>query len=341
MQHKASFLLCNKNKTPSDTKKRAKCELNKKASTRLLKIFLKIRSGRCMMGYGFHLAGEGPLTSSSSSSVHVVSKKRESNTLPVNQSTALRTRMIRTVSIVGVLLAVCIESNDAFAPGSNVFSGTMNQGRSAAFLHLPGRRAVTAGSLILRATSDDDATDPGMADAFRKLEDLDSFIDDAEEATHVPASQPNPTFSSPDDPLPSVEPATPEKEVQMYKDMVKDLELHNEDDLYSNVLADMGGSAPKESAGPTTSPINIDVVMSDTTITETEEFMNKALKEALAEVKGNNPSAAESILDDKEIMKEIEAIFERGNDKLMESLEVIRQEQVCTVCTPLTIALLV
>jgi hypothetical protein len=50
----------------------------------------------------------------------------------------------------------------------------------------------------------------------------------------------------------------------------------------------------------------------------------------MKEVKLNNPSIAESILDDKEIMKEIEVIFERGNEKLMASLEEIRKEQVRT-----------
>jgi hypothetical protein len=59
-----------------------------------------------------------------------------------------------------------------------------------------------------------------------------------------------------------------------------------------------------------------------------EEFMNQALDEALKEVKVNKPSSVDSILDDKEIMQEIGAIFERGNDKLMESLEEMRREQV-------------
>jgi hypothetical protein len=173
---------------------------------------------------------------------------------------------------------------------------------------------------------DDDAIVPGMADAFRQLGDLDS-LGDGEEAK--PASQPikKPTLSSPDESLPSVEPAPPEKEEQMYKAMVQDLEDQSEDDLYSNVLADMGGSAgPKEpQASPTT---RVDVIESDTTLGETDEFMNQALNEAMKEVKLNNPSIAESILDDKEIMKEIEVIFERGNEKLMASLEEIRQEQV-------------
>jgi hypothetical protein len=248
--------------------------------------------------------------------------------------------MGRAVAVVGVLLAVCIETNDAaFAPGGLV-RATNNAGQSStAFLSLPKRRTVNACQIAMRAKKDEDEDDeeeedsnvPGMADAFRQLGDLDSLGDDEDAETNLPAfSKPieKPTFNSPDDQLPSVEPAPPEKEVQMYKAMVQDLEQQSEDDLYSNVLADMGGSsgAPKdEPASPITS---VEVIKSEPTEGETEEFMNKALNEAMKEVKLNNPSIAASILDDKEIMKEIEVIFERGNEKLMASLEEIRQEQV-------------
>jgi hypothetical protein len=245
--------------------------------------------------------------------------------------------MSRAIVVAGVILAVCIETNDAaFAPGSLVRGTNNNLGQSSAFLTMPKRRTGNARQIVMRARSDngdadgdeDNAIVPGMADAFRQLGDLDS-LGDGEEAK--PASQPikKATLSSPEESLPSVEPAPPEKEVQMYKAMVKDLEQQNEDDLYSNVLADMGGSAgPKEpQASPTTS---VDVIESGTTLGETEDFMNQALNEAMKEVKLNNPSIAESILDDKEIMKEIEVIFERGNEKLMASLEEIRKEQVRT-----------
>ena len=56
--------------------------------------------------------------------------------------------------------------------------------------------------------------------------------------------------------------------------------------------------------------------------------MQDALQEALQQVKVNNPRMSDSILDDQEIMREIEGIFEQGNEKLMASLEEIRREQV-------------
>jgi hypothetical protein len=248
--------------------------------------------------------------------------------------------MGRAAVVAGVLFAACIETNDAaFAPGSLVRGTNNNAGQSStAFLRIPKRRTVNACQIVMRAKKDDDEEDddedsvvPGMADAFRQLGDLDSLGDVNVAETNLPASSKpieKATFSSPDDPLPSVEPAPPEKEVQMYKAMVQDLEQQSEDDLYSNVLADMGGSSggvPEEPASPITS---VEVIQSEPTVGETEEFMNKALNEAMKEVKLNNPSIAASILDDKEIMKEIEVIFERGNEKLMASLEEIRQEQV-------------
>jgi hypothetical protein len=248
-------------------------------------------------------------------------------------------KMSRIVVVAGVLLAVCIETNDAaFAAGSLV-RGTNTRGQSSAFL-LPKRQTVNACRIILGAKSkdgddeDDDASVPGMADAFRQLGDLDSLGDGeiADDSSSPDVTESTKKFSSLDDPLPVTEPAPPEKEVQMYKAMIKDLEEKNEDDLYSNVLADMGGSSvPKEE--PAASPLSVDVINADTTLGETEEFMNKALAEALEEVKVNNPSISKSILDDKEIMKEIEVIFDRGNEKLMASLEEIRTEQVRTQTT--------
>lgn len=179
---------------------------------------------------------------------------------------------------------------------------------------------------FLLAKSSDDDGDSGMAEAFRQLESLGSLDEE---------SPPKPTKSIP---APSVEelqaePVAPEKEVQMYKEMVEELQDKDEDDLYSNVLEDMGGSSsttPKMAPKVKTPPqLRIEEGTSNNqNDRDTEDFMNQALKEALEEVKVNNPSISDSILDDKEIMKEIEAIFERGNDKLFESLEEIRKEQV-------------
>ena len=180
----------------------------------------------------------------------------------------------------------------------------------------------------------EDAGNAGMAEAFRQLESLDSLGNEKETTEDGGVSLPDgiekvdlSRVGLPTDDTTSkdAETSSPEKEVQMYTDMVKDLEDQSEDQLYSDVLKDMGGdsattpkSAPSSPAAP--SP-KIDLNG------DTEEFMNQALKEAMSEVKINNPKISKSILDDQEIMKEIEEIFDRGNEKLMESLEEIRQEQ--------------
>jgi predicted ArsR family transcriptional regulator len=61
-------------------------------------------------------------------------------------------------------------------------------------------------------------------------------------------------------------------------------------------------------------------------------FMNNALAEALAEARAKTPDElkadAENALDDEEMMKEIEEVFEKANQELLASLEDIRTEQV-------------
>ena len=112
----------------------------------------------------------------------------------------------------------------------------------------------------------------------------------------------------------------------LYSDVMQDIvtDMTNEEDdsqqdaqVYTDLMNDM-----KEQ--PTDSIPRMDL---STDYDGTQDFMDQALQEALRDVKVNNPSFTESILDDKEIMKEIESIFDRGNDKLMESLQEIRKEQ--------------
>ena len=66
----------------------------------------------------------------------------------------------------------------------------------------------------------------------------------------------------------------------------------------------------------------------------TEEMMKRALQEALIEVRKTAPlypaSDPKSILNDKEMMKELNSIFDRANDQLLASISEIRQDQVCT-----------
>ena len=69
--------------------------------------------------------------------------------------------------------------------------------------------------------------------------------------------------------------------------------------------------------------------------TGTDDMMKRALQEALIEVRKTAPldlaSDPRSILNDKEMMKELNAIFDRANEQLLASISDIRKEQVRVV----------
>ena len=149
-----------------------------------------------------------------------------------------------------------------------------------------------------------------------------------------------------------------EKEMETYKDMLQEVERNEEinayheivnelggstqptifptDDVYTDIILDLGGTPSiKSTITPATVQIKSDVIIQNKKTKDlndnynVDDIMNAALDEALKEVTIQNKQSTKSILDDKEIMKEIEAIFERGNEKLIESLNEIRIEQVC------------
>lgn len=99
---------------------------------------------------------------------------------------------------------------------------------------------------------------------------------------------------------------------------------------------DNGGSA-----AATTSPTNDATNDDDETAEEeeeeialptelTQETMDRVLEEAMQEAKDALPSEvkfSDSILEDEELMTEIEAIFDKANEKLLSNVEEIRAEQ--------------
>ena len=205
----------------------------------------------------------------------------------------------------------------------------------------------------------EEGTRPGMEDAFRQLEALQSLSDDAMEIIAPPAA-PTQKIESDATLLPENRPTTDvslEQEISVYRDMVGELEQNEDSAAYSEILNDLG-AAPKQ-VDDTYSQVLLDlggtpsqlIKKNDDVKTDiippsvlspnddegegnisTEQFMDIALQEALKEVKVNNPkilgTGAQSVLDNEEIMKEIEGIFEQGNEKLLASLEEMRLEQV-------------
>ncbi|GKY96492.1 hypothetical protein MPSEU_000608600 [Mayamaea pseudoterrestris] len=195
-----------------------------------------------------------------------------------------------------------------------------------------------------KGKDDDDADDglpPGMADAFRRLESLESLDDSASNKSKRP---PKASPESMKQAAKSVQnaiasqskPSVPlEKEAQMYKKMVTELETMDEQDLYQSILGDMGGAdeesystpAASSTADATSSPISSRDGLLKAELSINDELMNQALEAAMTEIEKDYPALKNSILNDKELMQEIEAIFDRGNEKLIGSLEDIRKEQ--------------
>ena len=150
-----------------------------------------------------------------------------------------------------------------------------------------------------------------------------------------------------------------ETEVKIYSEMYQELETEGEDGIYNNILGELteSGSSTGSNAGvgfgKSTSSSKVvkdedgigslsqqddEVTLAavDISSQNTDEFMKKALEEAMQEVNDKNPNPGagardalpENILNDKEMMDEINAIFDRANDKLMAGIAGIRDEQV-------------
>jgi hypothetical protein len=186
------------------------------------------------------------------------------------------------------------------------------------------KTTTVARPLLLRAKSNDDGEDvsKGMEDAFRQLEDLNTLGGD-EGPLPERKKQQDQAFAKAMQELDlkdiqDVSPAPLESEAKLYQDMASEVSGDStEFDVISDVKSEMGGS-------PSVIP------QFDPTMRDTDKFMEKALNEALEEAKKDSTLDIdkESILDNKEIMKEIEKIFEKANDELLEGIEDIRKEQV-------------
>ena len=163
----------------------------------------------------------------------------------------------------------------------------------------------------------------GMEEAFRRLDELKAaFSDDSpplperkkkqDEAFAKAMQELNLKDIAPD--LPEV---SAESEAELYKKMASELSSATETDLIAEVKSDLGGT-------PTPIP------KFDPSTRENEIFLEKALDQALADAEKKAKTAInkESLLDNKEIMKEIEKIFDKANAELLVGIEEMREEQV-------------
>ena len=151
--------------------------------------------------------------------------------------------------------------------------------------------------------------------------------------------------------------ANVEGEVAQMTNMMQELEL-GEEGIYNDVMGSMfdrgetkggGSDASATTSRPSMSsnvvedadgigatqnlPSEDDEVLSAVELsTDSDEFMKKALEEAMAEVKKTAPvdprSDPNSILNDEKLMAELNDVFDKANEQLKESIAEIREEQV-------------
>lgn len=175
----------------------------------------------------------------------------------------------------------------------------------------------------LLMAKEDDSKSMGMEDAFRQLDDLKS-LDEGKFAFPEQKKIQDEAFAKAMKELDlkdiSEEPAPIESEVELYKDLASEIESTTEIDIIAGIKSDLGGT-------PMAFP------MFDPTTRETEKFMEEALDQALeeAEKKAQMEINKESLLDNKEIMREIEKIFDKANTDLLAGIEDMRKEQVWVV----------
>jgi len=164
----------------------------------------------------------------------------------------------------------------------------------------------------------------GMEDAFHQLDELKS-LDEDESAFPDRKKKQDEAFAKAMKALDlkdiAKEEAAPiEMEVELYKGLASEMETMTETDIIAGIKTDLGGT-------PSSFP------MFDPSTRDTEKFMEEALEQALeeAEKKAQMEINKDSLLDNKEIMKEIEKIFDKANTDLLAGIEEMRMEQVCDI----------
>ena len=177
---------------------------------------------------------------------------------------------------------------------------------------------ITKGRPLLLATSGDDDVSEGMEDAFRQLDELKALGDDNPFAVPEIKTTQDEAFAKAmkDLDLKDIPESSVESEAGLYQGMASELAGKTEEDLMARIKVELGGGK------------DLQIPKFDPTMRETDKMMEKALDEALEEAGKELNVDKKSLLDNKEIMKEIEKIFDKANAELLSSLEDIRAEQV-------------
>ena len=262
-------------------------------------------------------------------------------------------------------LIICVA---AAAGNASVSAFTVSNGRSS--LLLTKKNKIPLSRLHQQKETDDQDERAGMQDAFSSLDDLSSL--DLGTPAKSSESKINLDLASVDvDKILKEQEeegdGLTQDEVNLYKDMYQEMENDEGDSVYGDILSELSGdvtttettdSTPRSTSGKgfgkleinssPTKPLNdadgIGALSSNQDDNEqltavelsqdTDEFMRRALEEALDDAKIQTQTAGagssivdESILDDEEFMKEINAVFDRANEKLIKGVSEIREEQ--------------
>lgn len=208
----------------------------------------------------------------------------------------------------------------------------------------------------LASTGDDSgdsssSTGPGMEDAFRRLEEL-TFPDmsggDIGESQKGRGFGGSSSSSSPGARTGGKKKTAAERD-EAFARAMKELDLKDfvaptagleaEAELYKDMAAEVaaaGGSDDGLRAALTVDLMDADEVLERARTRATERFMDRAIDEALRDAvrgRGEDDDAEpmmdrDTLLDNKEIMGEIEKIFDKANEELLRGIEEIRAEQV-------------
>ena len=170
-----------------------------------------------------------------------------------------------------------------------------------------------------------------MERAFAKLNDLDSIDADFEINNKIM-----------EDVMKGVdlqmESPSAEEELKLYRELYNDLD-QDDDALLEVVKKEIENQATIAGCVESTDeqlPTMIRLDNADIADdAASNEFLNQALEQAMKEIQPRG-ELSQMIRQDKDLMKEIEAIFDKGNDQLLANLEEIRNEQVCTCFLLLT-----
>mmetsp|Transcript_46402 Transcript_46402/g.47103 ORF Transcript_46402/g.47103 Transcript_46402/m.47103 type:complete len:313 (-) Transcript_46402:2484-3422(-) len=184
-----------------------------------------------------------------------------------------------------------------------------------------------------------------MDNAFRELEALQSLEDGILERPTEKPKEKDEIFTKAMDDLDlkdilstvteeDADPPPLESEIELYKDMASELDAASSEEKL--IVADFKSDLLlADDDGDDGIDIDNNNNNNDGGIPtlDTDKFMDKAIEEAFKEAKEQNSDVEsiigdkESFLDNKEIMSEIEKIFDKANEELLEGLEEIRSEQ--------------